>query len=378
MLPRDPLAIPPVARAAAALAVAPLGEPGQQAFQRALAGQLGKSMQGQVLARLTDGSFVVRVAGTPARMQLPALAQVGAELPLTLVALAPRPTFQVGAGAAAAFAEASALPEGAEAGAAPAPRMPLARAAALLAGAPLTPSAGLPGLSGADASLASLSAAGKAIGSVLAEAMKADRPAGAIVGRAPLAAAPGADPRQMAAALQQAIGHSGLFYESHLAEWVQGRRTLAELGAEPQMLAARAGGAPAAEPSAAQLASLQLAAREQAQVSWQGQAWPGQPLHLELGRAPRGDGGAQGDGDGQADGGDGDAWQSRLRLRFALLGEVAASVTLAGGGLHLRLEAGSEAAGELLRAHAPRLSGALDAAGVALSSLAIHAGHSDD
>ena len=89
-------------------------DPRQQAFQRAVAPLLGKAIHGEVLAKLTDGSFVVKVADIPARMQLPPGAQVGANVPLTLVSLQQRATFQVGAQAASAFTEAGPpLPEGA-------------------------------------------------------------------------------------------------------------------------------------------------------------------------------------------------------------------------------------------------------------------------
>src|SRR4051812_45800400 len=115
MLPRDLLAVSPLVRAAAPTALEALGDPRQQAFQRALAGQLGKSLQGEILSKLSDGSFVVRVADTAARMQLPAGAQVGAQVPLTLVALTPRPTFEVGGQPQAAFTEAGPpLPPGAD------------------------------------------------------------------------------------------------------------------------------------------------------------------------------------------------------------------------------------------------------------------------
>jgi hypothetical protein len=375
MLPRDPLALPPVARTSVAPGVEAVGDPRQQAFQRALAGQLGKSMQGEVLARLADGGYVVRVAGMPARMQLPAGAQLGAELPLTLVALHPRPTFQVGPGAdgPATFTEAGVLPSGYDSAAATeggaAARISLSRAAALLASAPLSPAAHLPGLGADDGSPASLSAAGKAIGNMLAAALKADGAPGAVVATGALVGTPGADPGQLAAALRKAIGHSGLFYESHVAEWAQGQRSLGELAAEPQMQAARAGRQPGTDPASAQLVSLQLATHEQGQVAWQGQAWPGQPLHLELQRGPL----ERDAPDGRPSGEDGHGtWQSRLRLRFALLGELSASVVLSGAQLHVRLDAGDSATGELLRAHAERLAGALDAAGTPLASLAIH------
>src|SRR5947208_2850477 len=96
MLPRDTLSLAQVARLAAASPLVPVGDPRQQAFQRALAGQLGQTLPAAVLARLDDGSYLVRVADMAARMPLPAGTEPGTQLPLTLVALQPRPTFQVG------------------------------------------------------------------------------------------------------------------------------------------------------------------------------------------------------------------------------------------------------------------------------------------
>ena len=158
---------------------------------------------------------------------------------------------------------------------------------------------------------------------------------------------------------------SGLFYESHVAEWARGGRSQAELAAEPQ---AR-GMAPPSDPATAQLINLQLNAHEQARVAWQGQLWPGQELHWEIERdAP----------DAQHDGADGDgdaarSWQSSLTLRFGALGEVAAKVVLSGGQLHVRLDA-PESARALLEGGRGRLAEALDAAGTPLNTLAIH-GH---
>jgi hypothetical protein len=380
MLPRDTLAVAPLARTAAAGAVEAAGDARQQAFQRALASQLGKSLQGEILTKLTDGSFIVRVAGTPARMLLPAGFQAGAQVPLTLVALTPRPAFEVGGGA---FTEAGPpLPAGADPHAAPLAwldgssaralggRGALAQAQvqvkALLAHAPLTPTAQLPQAGLDDIDAASLSATGRLLGSVLAAALRAGQSGDAVVGRLPLLNAPGADSAALAAALRDGVARSGLFYESHVADWAHGQRTLAELAAEPQMAGPRPG-APDADPATASLISMQLAAHEQDRIAWQGQLWPGQPLQLEVRREGR-------DGPGR-DGGDGAAessWQSRLRLRFGALGELAASVVLAGEQLHIELNAGSAATGALLRAHAGNLAQALAAAGTPLATLAVN------
>jgi hypothetical protein len=367
MLARDQLSLSPVARTAAVL---PVADPRQQAFQRALAGQLGQSMQAEVLSKLSDGSYVVRVADLAARIPLPQNVQVGSQVPLTLVALNPRPTFQIAtAQGGQAFAEAGPpLPEGASPQASPLAFLEgkeaaaLTRAAALLANSQALPAAmGAPGDAGAGASL---SKAGKALGDVIAAALASDTPQTAAVGRTPLMNAPSLDTGKIAASLQQGMEKSGLFYESHVAEWAQGTRPQAELAAEPQ---AR-GMAPPSDPATAQLINLQLNAHEQARVAWQGQLWPGQDMHWKIERdAP--DGGQAGRGDGDGDGAG--HWQSSLTLRFGQLGEVAAKVVLSGGQLHIRLDAPA-ATRTLLEAGRGRLADALDAAGAPLNTLAIH------
>jgi hypothetical protein len=238
----------------------------------------------------------------------------------------------------------------------------------------LTPTAQLAQAGLDDIDAASLSATGRLLGSVLAAALRAGQSGDAVVGRLPLLNAPGADSAALAAALRDGVARSGLFYESHVADWAHGQRTLAELAAEPQMAGPRPG-APDADPATASLISMQLAAHEQDRIAWQGQLWPGQPLQLEVRREGRDGPGREGrDGRGR-DGGDGageSSWQSRLRLRFGALGELAASVVLAGEQLHIELNAGSAATGALLRAHAGNLAQALAAAGTPLATLAVN------
>jgi hypothetical protein len=355
------LGVNPLARTGAVGVVDALGHPRQQALQRALAGQLGQSLQGQVLARLTDGSFVVRVDGMAARMQLPAATAPGLEVALKLVALEPRPTFEVPGGA---LAYAEAMPGGA---AAAYLSGPAAAKAGQVTAAMLPATLALPVSPAADGAPATLSPTARLLGSVLATALQAGPADAAAVDRAPLLASPTTDTARLAGALQQGVAHSGLFYEAHVAEWAQGQRPLAELAKEPQMAGPRPG-QPETDPATAQFISQQLATQEQARLSWQGQLWPGQPLALELQRQVERDA-----PDGQPARGQEreQAWQGSMRLRFAGLGEVAASLTLTGGQLHIRLDTGGAPAGALLRAHAASLEQALDAAGTPLGSLAI-------
>jgi len=386
MLPRDPSSPLQVARLASTTPVAPVGDPRQQAFQRALAGQLGQTLQAAVLARLDDGSFLVRVVDLAARMPLPAGTQPGSQLPLTLVALQPRPTFQVDPGKGApVFAEAAPAPPegappagtgagagaGAGANASPlaylegAPAAALARNAALLAAARTMGK--LPGYASAEGAQTSLSPGGKVIADVLAAARRAGDPASAAVARTPLLAGPAPEPGQLAGALRRGLEHSGLFYESHVAEWAQGQRPLAELAAEPQ---AKGELRSPLDPDAARFINLQLGTHEQGRVAWQGPLWPGQDMRWEIERRPaHDDDAAAGDGGGPA-AEDGTQWHSRLRLRFGALGEVDARIVLAGDRIHLRLDAGAEA-GTQLQAARTRLADALQAAGTPLASLAI-------
>jgi hypothetical protein len=415
MLPRDSLGVTPVLRPAPVLAPEALGDPRQQAFQRALAGQVGQSMQGLVSARLADGSFVVRVADTPARMMLPAGAELGTEVPLKLVALVPRPTFEYGAGGARTLIEASAVPHpstpppaaagaaeaeaeaaatfiphedseglvyrpdgkppadtalpghaagtGASAAASGAAAAAAARAAAATLASNAQP---LPYAAAADPG-ASLSAAGRVLGSVLAAVMKLDQPAKTVAARAPVLGRPTGDAAALAPALRQALEQSGLFYESHVAQWARGERALADLSAEPQMATRPA---TPTDPEAAQLINLQLDTHEHQRLAWEGPLWPGQTMQWEVSReAPRRE--AAGEGDEPV-------WQSRLLLRFPNLGELKATVVLVGGKVTLRLEPGDDAAAGLLRMHAPRLADALGDAGTPLAALSIAAGAAAD
>ena len=355
-----------------------VADPRQAEFQRSLQGLIGKSMQGQVLARMGDGSYLVRVAGTPARMQLPAGAQPGAEIPLTLIGINPRPSFQIGnardqaAHPLLTYADAEAEPEaaaarGAQAGAAQAGTRASSAAATLLGRAPLTPANLLPDLAG-DTPAPELSTTARAISSVLVQAESVPGAPLSLVGKAALMASPGADPAGVAQKLRDAVASSGLFYESHVAEWAEGKRPLASLLLEPQMQRAAQGDAArtGTDLAAAQLINLQLHTHEQARVQWQGEAWPGQQMQWDISRdAPEGQ---------QQDGAEADeatAWRSSVRFQFPLLGDLAAHVVLQGGRVAIQLQAGSEDSAATLRQHAARLEAALDAAGWPLTSLSI-------
>ena len=394
MLPRlDVNGAPPATGGAAAA----LDDAPQQAFQQSLRALVGQALPATVLSRLDDGSFLVNVAGTTARMLLPPGAQLGAQLSLTLVSVDPRPTFQtnnndgrpgtaptllypeaasqatISAAAANAAKNGAGLPgqrlvpdadTGPVSGAAVKPQ---SLAAALLGRAPLTPAGELPAFD-PSAPSPTLSGAARAIASMLSQA--GDQAGGlqALHGKTPLVADGAPDPQQLAAKLRTELGDSGLFYESHVAEWASGKRGIPDLQREPQMQAwtQQQAGAPAANP--ALMVNQQLHTQEQARLMWQGQAWPGQDMEWDVSRERGGRG-----KDGQ-DGRDGaaPAWRSGVRFRFPTLGAVSATLVLTDSGqLSITLQTDTEQCASALRAGAGALQQSMEAAGAPLAALSV-------
>jgi hypothetical protein len=284
---------------------------------------------------------------------LPPGAQVGANVALTLVALNPRPTFQVGsAGNATTLAYAEAGEDGLtgalRANAAAASLLDKSAAATLLQ--PPATSASDP----------ELSTAARLINTLLTRAEGGSNVPQAIVGTAPLMASAATDTAQLGRTLQEAIGQSGLFYESHVAEWAEGKRSLSDLLREPQMQKPIFD----ADLGTAQLINLQLRTQEQDKIRWQGEAWPGQKMEWEI------------DKDAPRDSEDGSAaqpaWRSGVRFRFPLLGEVAASVVLVGDALHIQIQADTPESAAVLRSKTGALQQSLEATGATLASLSIN------
>ena len=376
----------PLASVEATRAITPLGDTRQESLERLVRLEVGKQFQAQILSRFNDGTFLVRIADTAARLALPAGGKVGDALALTLLSTEPRPAFSLdsqspgsaGVGAGTRLAQALYL-SGAQAG----------------AGA-----AGLDAVATASAP-ASLSDTGRLIAELLTAAHEGGT-ASSLVGKVPLSNMPGAGAPQLASALHDTLAYSGLFYESHVAQWATGERPLTDLLKEPQaqgstasagavpggdvppaVLEARrnlldyfstaahagadtsAGAAKTLDPAAAQLINLQLNALEQQRVTWHGELWPGQPMEWEVRREERDRSGA-----GSTDPAP-EQWQSKVRFTLPSLGVVSATIHLSGERVQISVRTADDATAATLRRHGPRLSGALGAAGSVLENLTI-------
>src|SRR5690606_39237858 len=83
------------------------GDGRQEAFDRLNQMALGKEFQAQVLSRLANGSYLIKVDDALANVKLPPGTKAGDTLELTLLATQPRPTFLLGRGEAGATASLS-------------------------------------------------------------------------------------------------------------------------------------------------------------------------------------------------------------------------------------------------------------------------------
>lgn len=263
-------------------------------------------------------------------------------------------------------------------------------------------------------------------------------PSGALAGEAPavdagragsaVAAVPAAQDTHgatlIARALQAGLESSGLFYESHLADWVAGQRSLESIRAEPQAAlhsgtaengartvsghlsvaaanaassvaataaanatasaahstpanaadGTRADTPPANGPTLNTIVNAQLDVIDSGQLHWRGELWPGMPAELWLQRdaqdkdAARGQ---QGQGSDDADA-SGRRWQARLVTTLPSLGKVSTQFTLQGEQLALKLACAQPATAAALQSASAQLSGSLQASGIRLQGFASH------
>lgn len=218
------------------------------------------------------------------------------------------------------------------------------------------------------------------------------------------------DSRQLAAALHDALANSGLFYESHQAQWVRGERSTVQLLAEPQNQlmdkriaslgadqtarfnalnttassnaqnsnatdATPASGTPpdarpaigpgaAGLPVAEELLPLvqqQLHTLETHQLTWAGQVWPGQEMQWEI----------QGQPEPQTTQQDERQWRTEMELALPRLGDVHARLVFAGRGLELTLQAADSATVALFNRSLPKLQSALADVNIPLTAAAV-------
>jgi hypothetical protein len=289
--------------------------------QSALKLEVGQHVQGTVQAKIAADVFQVRVANQTIQMQLPAFVRSGDRVTLQVISLQPRLTFSFAASAN-----------------------------------PLSTSE-------------QLGSTARLLSSMSQQPVRQDYVPP--VRREPLWLGERGTPDTtlLAGRLHQSLSHSGLFYESHQAQWVAGMRATPQLMQEPQnllraamvpnaptMQQAQQAGAPqpaalpppaaaavSGEAAANRMPSIpehlqpivqqQLHALENKQVVWMGQAWPGQDIRWEVREeGPRNDQGEAPD----------KQWVTELHLDLPQLGGVTARLSMNGNAVSLHLAATDE------------------------------------
>ena len=353
MLPRVDTNIRPIASIEAPSAVASIGATKQEVANRLDQLVIGKQIQGAILSRLSDGTFFVKLAGATARMALPQNTKVGESIPLTLVALTPRPTFLLDAGhgnttITAVFARQDSTDDpslsqktnqttfqGSVVSTDESSSYILETkqdlATSILSNKAISDTAKAFLNETQDASAGSaptnLSDTGKLINNILLHARQEGAPS-TLVGKMPLLQS--ADelnhPEKIARQLQQIISSSGIFYESHVANWAEGKFSQTDLLDEPQAKLNLAAinllsntKMSDDQSNLAQIIHLQLDALDQQRVAWQGDLLPSLPFAWEI---------SKDDQHPQVEFMEQESsWQSVVRFELPHLGVVAATIT---------------------------------------------------
>jgi hypothetical protein len=280
--------------------------------------ELGQKVQGTVQAQVAPNIFNVRVADQLLQMQLPAFIRSGDIISLQVSTLQPRLTFTL-----AASSNPVSTPE-------------------------------------------SLSATSRLLSSLSQQPLERSyvRP----LQSAPLWTGGQVQPdtTQLASKLHDALSHSGLFYESHQAQWIAGTRPTTQLLLEPQNQLTSKLPPPNAPPSQGsapgtpdtggnsvqsmqtaqlgtrqssvapeipqhlqQLVQQQMNALETHQVLWQGQVWQGQEMRWDVHEeSPHRN--SQGVEEGQ--------WITQISLNLPNLGGVSTRLSFNGNALNLLFE----------------------------------------
>lgn len=311
----------------------------------------GQRLTAMVLASLPNGRFQVQVGDMALDMNLPRNTQPGDQVELTFVSSQPRLTFA------------------------------LTRDLPAVAGNNLAVDA---------KPQVTLSDSVRYLGALLQKISdQAETQATPLNKTAPLLSAAPSDIKEFANSLRNTLSQSGLFYESHQAQWVAGERKLTDLLQEPQgklstlnlgvgteiaqkntpvsiqsdgLLTQSASRIPV-HAEAVSLVQQQLQTLDSRQLVWQGQVWQGQPMEWRVEER------------GAREGGVGEVemphWQTSLRLQLPRLGDVQATLAFIPQGLRIELKTADISTAEAMRGAQDKLRSSMEASGLNVLAMSV-------
>jgi Flagellar hook-length control protein FliK len=217
-----------------------------------------------------------------------------------------------------------------------------------------------------------ISTIGRLLGSLIQDTQR-PAPLNSLMDTAPIFANPPIISTELPGLLQKALTRSGLFYESHLVQWLAGKNTLAQLKQEPQSKLTVATMTTSISPIAdtvihAQslpLVQQQLAAIETGHLIWRGEIWPEQLMEWDISEHSS-------NGNEQETGESTSQWQMQLRLTLPKLGEVTAKISLNAHDMHIRLHTATVETACFLKDNRPLLATAIASTGLSVQIAEIH------
>lgn len=200
----------------------------------------------------------------------------------------------------------------------------------------------------------------------------------------PITSSPLNPPPVIAQDLKQAVTQSGLFYESHLVENLEGKRPLAALMQEPQnqvqnqVTAQKQGLAPNQTPEQNQTAAAlnalvpqQLNILEHQKLGWHGEVWPNQLMEWDIERNKLAETPVHNQKQSSSSMPENEQIDSKITLHLPNLGSVTARLNLQNGKMRIQIEADELATSTLLKDHRQTLANALEASGQSLDFLSV-------
>lgn len=157
--------------------------------------------------------------------------------------------------------------------------------------------------------------------------------------------------------LEHTLTKSGVFYESHLKQWVNGTRTFADISKEPQAQHPPVNvlGSSTSETLPA-LVNSQLHTLDNGIVTWQGSIWPQQEMAWEVSQDSSQEESAADPSER--------AWSTVVRLDLPNIGPVCARISLYNGTASIQFDVDESASAALLQNETYKLGAALTEAGL--------------
>ena len=227
---------------------------------------------------------------------------------------------------------------------------------------------------------ASISTTGRFLGTLMQGTLKHSLPdiLSSITSPPPILNKTPINSTELPSLLQKAIIQSGLFYESHQAQWINGENTLENLHHEPQsklMLVTTDMPATKSVMSASLNADMpinaqsiplvlqQLATLETGHLFWHGEVWQNQPMEWDIYE--------QSHDSKENKPGPAAQWRTQIRLSMPELGDITAKIELNAQGIYIKLDASQLETASLLKNNQLPLTTDMQSAGLIIQSVEV-------